>query len=92
MTRDCILIKAVKPVLGDNDGLVDPDQYEDKDEWGEVLAVGPGRITEYGNLVPMSVEVGDTVTFGKYSSYKTRIAGIDYLIIRDDDVTSRYGK
>jgi len=86
MTHDSILVKPMDKSINDSTGLIDPEQYEDKAEWGEVLSVGGGRILEHGDIAPMSVEKGDTILFGKYSSYKIRIDGIDYLIIRDDDV------
>jgi len=88
MLHDYILVKAIVPQTAKT-GLIDPAQYEDKSEWGEVISVGPGRY-EYGELVPMTVEVGNTVLYGKYSSYKIRVDGIDLLIIREDDVMSRY--
>jgi chaperonin GroES len=87
MTHDNVLIRAISPQKVHSTGLIDPAQYEDKSEWGEVIDVGPGRI-EMGNLITPSVKKGDIVLYGKYSSYKVRVGGYDYLIIRDDDIMS----
>jgi chaperonin GroES len=88
LVHDNVLVEPVEP-KGDEDGLIDPNQYEDKSEWGKVLSVGPGRVLENGDRTPMSVEVGDLVTFGKFSPYVARVNGKDYLIIRDEDIMSK---
>lgn len=92
MLHDNVLVKALSPAQKVEDDLYDPEQYEDKSEWGEVISVGPGRILESGQTLKPSVKKGDIILYGKYSTYKTRIAGEDYLIIRDDDVMSKHGK
>lgn len=92
MLQDNILVKSINPSDFSSDILIDPAQYEDKSEWGEVISVGSGRTTENGTLIVPQVKKGDIITYGKYSSYKTRIDGIDYLIIRADDCMSRYEK
>lgn len=89
MVGDNILIEAIEPTNQSEYGLVDPAQYDDKAEWGRVLSVGKGRVLENGTLLSPEVAVGDIITFGKYSSYKCRVNGIDYLIIRSDDVMSK---
>ena len=81
---DHLLVKAITE--GGVDGLVKPEQYEDKPEFGEVVAVGGGRLMEDGTVVPLKIKVGDTVFFGKYSTEKTRHLGEDYYIIREEDV------
>lgn len=88
MVGDNILVEALD--IPQKDGaLVDPAQYEDKAEWGKVLSVGTGRTLENGLKDKPQVSPGDIITFGKYSSYKTRISGKEYLIIRSDDVMSK---
>lgn len=84
-TGDYLLVKAID-ITENVDGLVRPEQYEDKSEFGEVIAVGTGKLLESGQIVPLKAKPGDTIFFGKYSSEKVRINGEDYLIIRDDDV------
>lgn len=78
---DHVLIKAVKVETPTN-GLIKPEQYDDKPEFGEVVAVGE----QVGDL-----KVGDTIFFGKYSTEQTRSLGADYFIIRQEDVKAVYG-
>jgi len=85
---DYLLVKAIETTKATK-GLVRPDQYEDKPEFGEVIQAGPGRVLESGELIPMSVKPGDTVFFGKYSTEKTRHLGEDYYIIRSDDIMAK---
>lgn len=84
LLADCVMIQPIEtPSV---DGLVKPASYDDKPEFGLVVKVGPGKLLESGTVVPLSIEVGDHVYFGKYSSIKIRSNGVDYLIIRDYDV------
>jgi len=81
---DNVLVKALRPETVE--GLVKPDQYDDKPEFGEVIQVGEGRLLDDGVVVPTKLKVGDIIFFGKYSSEQTRSVGEDYFIIREDDV------
>lgn len=77
----------IKPIVLEQDGVVlRPQQYEDKPEWGEVIAYGEGRIFDNGVIVPLKVKKGSIVLFQKYSAQKFRHNGEDYIIIREDDV------
>ena len=77
----------LKPIVLANDGIVlKPQQYEDKPEWGEVIACGDGRLFENGELRELQISPGDLVLFQKYSAQKFRHAGEDYLIIREEDI------
>lgn len=67
-------------------GLVKPQQVDDKPEFGEVIKCGEGRLLEDGTVVPTKMKPGDIIYFGKYSSITLRSDGVDYLVIRDDDV------
>lgn len=68
-------------------GLVNPSQYEDKNEYGVILATGPGRRADYSDLrhVP-DFKVGDTVLYGQYSYTQLRVQGFDLNLIRHDDI------
>jgi chaperonin GroES len=89
--HDNVLVRAITgEELERTSKLVDVEQYEDKPEWGEVISTGNGRILESGQLSPMNVKPGDIIIYGKYSSYKTRVDGKDYLIIRDEDIFTKY--
>ena len=77
----------LKPIVVEEVGLIKrPQQYDDKPEWGEVVACGEGRIFDNGTIIPLKVKVGDTVLFQKYSAQKIRHLGTDYLLIREEDI------
>jgi len=67
-------------------GIIIPDTAKEKPQKGIVVAVGPGRIDDNGNRVPMEVKVGDKVLFAKYAGSEVKIEGEEYLIMREDDI------
>jgi chaperonin GroES len=67
-------------------GIVIPDSAAEKPDQGEVLAVGPGRKNDKGELSPMSVKVGDRVLFGKYSGQTVKVDGDELLVMKEDDL------
>lgn len=67
-------------------GIIIPDTAKEKPQHGKVIAVGPGRIDEKGNRIPMEVKKGDFILFGKYSGNEIKIDDKEYLIMREDDV------
>jgi chaperonin GroES len=67
-------------------GIYIPDTAKEKPQEGTVVAVGPGRLTDEGNRVPMDVAVGDTVVYSKYAGTEYKEGEIEYLVLRDDDI------
>jgi chaperonin GroES len=67
-------------------GIVLPDTAKEKPQEGEIVAVGPGKKSDDGKTIPLSVKVGDKVLYGKYSGTEITIDDEEYLIIREDDV------
>ena len=67
-------------------GIIIPDTAKEKPQEGEVIAVGPGKVTDDGKLKAMNVKVGDKVLFGKYSGNEVKMDDQDYLIMREDDI------
>ena len=67
-------------------GIVLPDTAKEKPQEGTVLAVGPGRIDDKGNRVPVDVKVGDTVLYSKYGGTEVKYAGEEYLVLSARDV------
>jgi chaperonin GroES len=67
-------------------GLYIPDSAKEKPQEGEVIAVGQGKRTEDGKLIPLDVKVGDRILFGKYSGSEIKLDGNEYLIVREDEV------
>lgn len=82
---DYVLVRAIREETT-TDGLIKPEQYDDRPEFGEVIAVGTGKVLDDGTYLPMPVKPRDTIFFGKYSSEQTRFMGEDYYLIRAEDV------
>ena len=80
---------VVKPSEGEEmtaSGLVIPDTAKEKPQEGEVLAIGPGRVDDNGNRVPLDVKVGDKVIFSKYGGTEVKYTGEELLILSARDV------
>ena len=81
---------VVEPLEGDEQmsagGIYIPDTAKEKPQDGTIVAVGPGRMTDDGNRIPMEVEVGDTIVYSKYSGTEYKEGEIEYLILREDDI------
>jgi len=84
--RDRVLVKYSEEAERTAGGLYIPDTAKEKPQKGEVVAVGPGRVTDDGKLQPVSVKVGDGVLFDKYSGSKVTMDDVEYLIIREEDI------
>ena len=67
-------------------GIYLPDTAKEKPQKGTVVAVGPGKLSDDGNRVPMEVEVGDTIVYSKYSGTEYKEGEIEYLVVREDDI------
>jgi chaperonin GroES len=67
-------------------GLFIPDSAKEKPQQGEVVAVGQGKRSEDGKLIPLDVKAGDRILFGKYSGSDIKIDNNEYLIMREDEV------
>jgi chaperonin GroES len=84
--EDKILVQTNEAETTTASGLVIPDTAKEKPQEGKVLAVGPGRIDDKGNRVPIDVKEGDTVVYSKYGGTEIRYNGEDYLILSARDV------
>ncbi|MFV1977312.1 MAG: co-chaperone GroES [Candidatus Scalindua sp.] len=84
--RDRLLVKYSEEPEKSAGGLYIPDTAKEKPQKGEVIAAGPGRVTDDGKLQKMEIKVGDVVLFEKYSGSKINIDDVEYLIIREDDI------
>ena len=67
-------------------GIIIPDSAKEKPQQGKVLAVGDGRITEDGTRIPLDVVAGNLILFGKYSGQEIKLEGVEYLIVKEDEV------
>ena len=84
--EDRIVVQAVEAETTTASGLVIPDTAKEKPQEGEVKAIGPGRIDDNGNRVPLDVKVGDKVIYSKYGGTEVRYNGEEYLILSARDV------
>ena len=67
-------------------GIILPDTAQEKPQQGTVVAVGSGKVIDYGCLVEMTVKKGDKVLYGKYSGSEVTFDGVDYVIMRESDI------
>ena len=84
--HDRVAVKRVEEEQKTKGGLIIPDTAKEKPMQGEVLAVGPGARDEDGDLVPMSVQVGDRVLFGKWSGTEVKVDDQELLIMKEADI------
>jgi chaperonin GroES len=81
---------VIEPLEGDDQmssgGIFIPDTAKEKPQDGTIVAVGPGRLTDEGKRVPMEVAVGDVVVYSKYAGTEYKEDGVEYLIVREDDI------
>ncbi len=82
---DRVIVKRLENETTTASGIVLPDNAAEKPDQGEVLAVGPGRV-EDGKTIAMTVKVGDTVLFGKYSGQTVKVDGEEVLVMKEDDL------
>ena len=83
---DRILVRRIEEQEMNRGGIIIPDTAKEKPQEGEAIAVGPGRMTEDGKRIVMEVKKGDRILIGKYSGTEVKIDGIEYTILREDDV------
>ncbi len=83
---DRVILKAVEAKEVKKSGIIIPETAKEKPQEAEVIAVGKGRTTEDGKLIPMEVKAGDHVLYGKYSGTEIKINDEEYLIMREEDV------
>ncbi len=84
--EDRIVVRPNESETTTASGLVIPDTAKEKPQQGEVLAVGPGRTTDEGKVIPSAVKVGDVVLYSKYGGTEVTVKGEDLLILTSRDV------
>jgi len=84
---DNIIVKQLKEEEITKSGIVLPDTIsKDKPQQGEIIAVGPGKKDNNGNIIKMSVKIGDKVLFSRYSPNEVKIENEEYLVMKEGDV------
>ena len=67
-------------------GIIIPDTAKEKPQEGKVVAVGPGKLSDKGERIPLDLKENDRVLFGKYAGSDIKIDGVEHLILREDDI------
>ena len=83
---DRILVKRSEEEERTKGGIIIPDTAKEKPVQGKVIAVGKGKVTEDGKVIPLEVKAGDKVLFGKYAGTEVKIDGEEQVIMREDEV------
>ena len=84
--HDRILVERIDEEEKTPGGIIIPDTAKEKPSQGKVVAVGNGKKTEDGKVIPLEVKVGDKILFGKYAGTEIKIEGKEYLMMREDEV------
>jgi chaperonin GroES len=84
--RDRILVQRLDEGEQHVGGIIIPDSAKEKPQRGTVIAVGNGHVNDDGDRVTLDVRAGDTILFGKYSGQEIKLDGLEYLIMKEDEV------
>jgi chaperonin GroES len=84
--RDRLLVKKIEDAMKTKSGLTLSDDTKERPTKGEVLAVGEGKISEDGKLLPMIIKKGDCIVFPKYAGHPIKLEGTEHLILDEDEV------
>ena len=84
--QDRILVKRIEEEKQTEGGIIIPDTAKEKPIEGKVIAVGKGKVSEDGKIMPLDVKKGDRILFGKYAGTEVKIEGEEHLIMREEDV------
>ena len=89
---DRVIIKPIEKEEVTKGGLVIPDTVKEKPQEGEVIAIGPGRLSEDGKRVPIDVKKGDRVIYARYAGTELKYEDEDYLVLRESDILAKVTK
>lgn len=84
--NDKVVVTRIEEQEKTAGGIIIPDTAKEKPQRGKVIAVGPGKIDENGKRIPMELKKNDHVLFAKYAGTEISLDGVEYLIMREDDV------
>jgi chaperonin GroES len=84
--HDRVVVARIDPEAKSTGGIIIPDTAQEKPSQGEIIAVGPGGRDEAGKLIPIDLQKGDRVLFGKWSGTEVKLDGVDYLIMKESDI------
>ena len=83
---DRVVVKPHEAEETTASGIILPDTAKEKPQAGKIVAIGPGKVSDVGNAIAMTVKVGDNVLYGKYSGTEITVDGDEVLIMRESDI------
>ena len=86
---DRIVVKRVEEKEVKRGSIIIPDTAKEKPQKAQVIAVGPGKTTEEGKVIPLTVKIGDFVLIGKYAGNELRVDDNEYVFLREDEILSK---
>jgi len=84
--HDRVLLKRIEEQEVKRGSIIIPDTAKEKPQEAEVIAVGKGRVTDEGKVIPLSVKAGDKVLIGKYAGTEVTIDGVEHIILREEEI------
>jgi len=88
---DRVLLKRIEEQEVRRGGIIIPDTAKEKPQEAEVIAVGKGRMTEDGKVIPLEVKKGDKVLIGKYSGSEVTLDGVEHVILKEEEILAKIG-
>jgi chaperonin GroES len=89
---DRVLVKPMEKEEKTKSGIYLPDTAKEKPQEGEIMAVGPGKLTDDGKRIPMDLKVGDRVIYAKYGGTEIKVDDEELIILRESDILAKKGK
>jgi chaperonin GroES len=89
--HDRVVVKRIETTEQVRGGIIIPDTAKEKPQEAEVIAVGPGKLTDEGKRSPMDVKAGERILIGKYSGSEIKIDDVEYVILREDEILAVVG-
>lgn len=87
--HDRVLVKRLEAEETTKGGIIIPDTAKEKPQEAEVIAVGKGRVSEDGKVLPLEVKKGDKVLIGKFSGTEVNIGGEEHVIVREEEILAK---
>jgi chaperonin GroES len=86
---DRVLLKRIEEQEVRRGGIIIPDTAKEKPQEAEVIAVGKGKMTDDGKVIPLEVKKGDKVLIGKYSGTEVTVDGVEHVILREEEILAK---
>ncbi len=90
--QDRVIVERIEEESTTAGGIIIPDTVsKEKPQEGKIIAAGKGKVTPEGKVLPLDVKEGDLILFGKYAGSEIKVDGVEYLIMREDDILGVVG-